>query len=89
LSPETIDWWLITGYIVRLFDFGVCRNRRWHCIGSLTPRSAAVSRLPHIFFTSPVPRAVAPPSAHRHLFLELVLLGAHRPGAREAFERPP
>src|SRR5438270_12525507 len=37
--------------------------------------------------TSPVLRAVAPPSAHRHLALEPVLLGAHRPGAREAFER--
>jgi hypothetical protein len=67
--------------------WGSAGSRPWHCIGSLPPRSAAVSRLPHIFFTSPVLRAVAPPSAHRHLALEPVLLGARRPGARETFER--
>jgi hypothetical protein len=62
--------------------WGSAGSRPWHCIGSVPPRSAAVSRLPHIFFTSPVLRAV-----HRHLALEPVLLGARRPGAREAFER--
>ncbi|HEY2538304.1 MAG TPA: hypothetical protein VGI28_02205 [Stellaceae bacterium] len=48
----------VTGYIALLFAFGgLPEPLARHCIGSLLPRSAAVSRSSRIFFTSPVLRS--------------------------------